>query len=121
MASGLRYEDRLEGATNFSAWKERITLLLEEHELWDIVKATVTIRTDPVDLTAYNKRKIKAKRILLDAVKDHMILHVTGKTHAYEMWEALTNLFQNDNKNRKMVLQEKLHSIKMFRGESVTS
>ena len=85
MATGLRFEAELEGVANFSPWKERITLLLEEHELWDIVKATVTIRTDPVDLTAYNKRKIKAKRILLDAMKDHRIPHIIGKTHVYEM------------------------------------
>ena len=37
MATGLRLEDRLDGATNFSPWKERIVLLLEEAELWDIV------------------------------------------------------------------------------------
>jgi hypothetical protein len=26
MATGLRFEDRLDGATNFSPWKERIVL-----------------------------------------------------------------------------------------------
>ena len=93
MATCLRFEDRLEGETNFVPWKERITLLLEEHELWYIVKAPVTLPTDLIDLAAYNKRKVKAKIILLDAVKDHMIPHVTGKMHAYEMWEALTKLF----------------------------
>jgi hypothetical protein len=46
MATGLRFEDRLEGAGNFSPWKERIALLLEEHDLWDIVEKTVTIPTD---------------------------------------------------------------------------
>ena len=59
--------------------------MLEEHDLWDIVKEVVTIPIDLKNLASYNKRKIKAKRILLDAVKDHMILHVTEKTHAYEM------------------------------------
>jgi len=28
MATGLRFEDRLDGAMNFSPWKERIVLLL---------------------------------------------------------------------------------------------
>ena len=33
------------------------------------------------------------------------------------MWSALTELFQSSNENRKMVLREKLKSIKMVKGE----
>jgi hypothetical protein len=33
---GLRVEDRLAGAGNWSPWKARIVLILEEGELWDI-------------------------------------------------------------------------------------
>jgi len=51
MASGLRFKDILDGETNFSMWKERIALLLEEHELWDIMHhtatATIIIPTNP--------------------------------------------------------------------------
>ena len=37
MATGLRLEDRLDGAVKFSPWKDRIVLILQENELWDIV------------------------------------------------------------------------------------
>jgi hypothetical protein len=54
MASGLRLKDSLDGAANFSPWKERISLLLKEHELWDIMHHTtielVVIPTDPTQL-----------------------------------------------------------------------
>ena len=40
MVFGLRVEDGLDGATNFSPWKARISLILEENELWDIVHST---------------------------------------------------------------------------------
>ena len=49
MVIGLRFEDQLEEETKFNSWKERITLLLEEHEVWDIVKEAITIPTIPVD------------------------------------------------------------------------
>ena len=39
MAIGLRIEDRLDGAVNFSPWKARIVLILQENELWDIVNS----------------------------------------------------------------------------------
>ena len=35
------------------------------------------------------------------------------------MWDALTNLFQSSNENRKMVLREKLKSIKMAKAEGL--
>jgi hypothetical protein len=89
MATGLRVEDILDGATNFGAWKERMILLLQENELWDIVENTTThpvvVPIDATLLAAYTKKSIKAKRFILDAIKDHLIPHLTGKTHAYEM------------------------------------
>jgi hypothetical protein len=125
MATGLRVEDRLDGATNFGAWKERMILLLQENELWDIVENTTThpvvVPTDATLLVAYNKKSIKAKRFILDAIKDHLIPHLMGKTHAYEMWESLTKLYQSTNENWKMVLREKLKSIKMTKAENVVT
>jgi hypothetical protein len=36
LVGGLRVEDRLAGDGNWSPWKARIVLILEEGELWDI-------------------------------------------------------------------------------------
>jgi hypothetical protein len=98
-------------------------LLLQENELWDIVENTTThpvvVPTDATLLAAYTKKSIKAKRIILDAIKDHLIPHLMGKTNAYEMWESLTKLYQNEN--QKMVLREKLKSIKMTKAENVVT
>jgi len=125
MATGLRIEDRLDGAVNFGAWKEIMILILQENELWDIVENSTTnpvnIPTDATLLAAYTKKSIKAKRIILDAIKDHLIPHVTGKTNAYEMWESLTKLYQSTNENRKMVLREKPKSIRMTKVENVVT
>jgi hypothetical protein len=42
----LRFEDKLDGASNFLSWKVRATLLLEENGLWDIFKNVVTPPTN---------------------------------------------------------------------------
>lgn len=105
--------------------KELIVLLLEEAELWDNVENTqqnpVTIPTDTTLLEAYKRKKIKAKRIILDVVKDHVIPHVVGKANAFKMWASLTKLYQSSNENRKMILREKLRNIKMAETKSVSS
>ena len=119
----LRMEDRLDGAGNFIPWKAKILLVLEEIELWDEVVNHTTAHpivipnatTDPVALVAFNNKDIKARRIILDAVKDHVIPHILSKDRAHKMWDALTGLFQSSNENRKMVLREKLKSIKMVK------
>ena len=119
--SGLRVEDRLDGGGNWTPWKARIVLLLEECELWEIVEQAISVPTNPILLAKFKKKNVRAKRIILDLVKDHIIPHVVGKDFAFQMWESLGNLYQSSNQNRKMVLREKLRSTKMARGESVTS
>ena len=125
MAIGLRVEDKLDGAINFGAWKERMILILQENELQDIVENSTTnlvnVPTDPTLLATYTKKSIKAKRIILDAIKDHSIPYVTGKTNAYEMWEPLTKLYQSTNENWEMVLREKLKRIRMTKAENVVT
>jgi hypothetical protein len=97
MATGLRVEDRLDGASNFGSWKERMIFLLQENELLDIVENTTThpdvVPTDATLLATYTKKSIKAKRFILDSIKDHWNPHLMGKTHAYEMWESLIKLY----------------------------
>ena len=118
---GLRVEDRLDGGGNWTPWKSRIVLLLEECELWEIVGQTIIVPTHTTLLAKFKKKNVKAKRIILDSVEDHIFPHVVGKDYAFQMWESLGNLYQSSNQNRKMVLREKLRSTKMARGESVTS
>jgi hypothetical protein len=69
----------------------------------------------------FRKNNIKAKRIVCDAVRDHIIPHLTGKDYAFETWASFCNLYHSPNQNQKMVLQEKLRSIQMLDFETVTS
>lgn len=72
MASRLRLEDRLNGQSNFGAWEERIISVFDETDVWDIVEKTVTITTDATQLAAYRRKNAKAKRLILDGIKDHL-------------------------------------------------
>jgi len=61
---------------------------------------------DPKDLAAHKLKDMKAKRIILDRVKDHLIPHLSGKITTRDMWDAMKSLFQRKNEICKMVLRE---------------
>ena len=83
----MRVEDRLAGARNWSPWKARIIFVLEDLKLCDIVEVVVPPIpvTAPILVEEFRKRNNKAKRTISDAVWDHIIPHLTGKAHAYQM------------------------------------
>jgi hypothetical protein len=93
VASGLRVEDRLAGASNWSPCKARIVMILDEEELWEIVENPVVPPTDVFLFAEFQKQNKRAKRTILDAVKDHVIPHITGKDFAFQMWQFLCSFY----------------------------
>lgn len=94
--------------------------MLEEIDLWDIVKVTVTQPTYPRQFAAQNKEEVKAKQVIMDAIKDHLVPHISEKKTAKEMFDALVSLYQSENINRKMILRNKPESIEMTISNTVT-
>jgi hypothetical protein len=65
--------DKLEGVENFRAWKYRIGLILEENDLARFVKEEVLEPDDDADKAKHQKDIIRAKRIIVDSIKDQLI------------------------------------------------
>eukprot|EP00253_Pinus_taeda_P034531 PITA_34531 len=118
---GLRKQDRLDGASNFGVWKVRMMFLLDGFGLKDYAKKGVAEPSDLDKLRLFQRQVAKTKRMILDGLRDHVVLHVASKETTKEMWDALVMLYQDLSENRKMILKEKLRTIKMQKGENVTS
>jgi hypothetical protein len=89
MDTSVRYEDILEGGSNYLQWKVNITTVLKENKLWAHVSTSILIPVnDPISLDLHEVKEARAQRILLDGVKDHMIPHLDEKKNAKEMWDA---------------------------------
>ena len=67
----------------------------------------VVVPVDENPLKAYKKDIVKAKHLILDGVRDHVLCHIAGKGTAKEMWDALEMLYQGSSEQQKMYLQEK--------------
>ena len=120
-SNGLRDQDRLEGASNYVIWKSRIEFLLDEHDLKALIDSAVAEPLDAAHLRQFKKNMARAKRSILDGVKDHIVPHIAAKTTAREMWVGLEKLYQGSSEQRKMYLEEKMRNIRMKKGERFDS
>jgi hypothetical protein len=122
-ASQMCVEDGIDGASNWSPWKARIVFVLENLELWDIVQEVVLVppANAPILLAEFMKRNNKEKMMICDAMRDHIIPHLTRKAWAFEMWASLCKLYESSNENQKMVLHDLLGGIRMLQDESINS
>ena len=118
MTNNTKLEDKLEGAENFWAWKYRVLLILEEHDLENYVKEEVAKPKGDEDKAKHKKNMIKAKTIIVDSIKDHLIPHVSSLKTPKEMFDALARLYEGKNINRKMTLRTQLKGVKMENSDS---
>lgn len=65
------------------------------------------------------KNDIKAKRIILKGVKDHIIPNLYEKKTTYEMFKAILDFPQGTSDVKKLAPKEKLRSINMCKGEPI--
>jgi hypothetical protein len=120
MVNTLKIEDRLEGATIFWAWKFGVLLLLEENDLKEYVDDVVPSPTNLQELATHKNREVKAKQILLDSMKDHLIPHISEKTPK-DMYDALVGFYQSGNVGRKLILKHQFQAVDMASSNIVVS
>ena len=121
MTNNTKRDDKLEGVENFRAWKYRVLLILEEHELENYIKEEVVEPEGDEDKVRHKKSMIKAKRIIAESIKDHLIPHVSSLKTPKEMFDALAKLFEGKNITQKMTLRTQLKNVKMQFLETIQS
>jgi hypothetical protein len=99
-------------------------MILDENDLLEHVTVGVPEPDEVEQKTKHKKNEKKAKRIVLDSVKDHLIPHIP---HIFElqttrqMYEALSRLYESKDISHNLTLRNQLRDMKMDNSESVTS
>ena len=92
--------------------------VLEDNGLKEFIDKDVP-KPDAANLDAWKNKVAKVRRIMLEGVQDHIVSSLHGKATPHAMCKTLTDLFQNNNDHRKLVLKDKLRKIKMEKGDSI--
>ena len=89
MTHHTQLEDKLGGDDNFQAWKYRISLILEENDLDQYINGEVLEPKGDEAMDTHKKNLVKAKRIIADSIKDHLIPHMSSFKTPKEVFNAL--------------------------------
>ena len=78
--NGVRDQDRLDEASNFVVWKAKILSVLDRNHLKHFALKMIVIPVDPFENNKYEEAMARAKSIILDGVKDHVVPHLAERT-----------------------------------------
>lgn len=96
-------------------------VVLDENGLLEYIKTYVAKpqACDAQNLSQWKKYVAKARRIILEGVRDHIVSNLHGKETLFAMWKALIELFENNSDPWKLELKDKLSSIKMQKNDTI--
>ena len=119
----LRLEYALDGNVNYIVWKDHIEAVLEDNGLKDFIDQEVPKLAigNATKLVEWKKCVARARRILLEGVRDLIVLSLHGKETPFSMWKTLKDLYQNNNDQRKLALKDKLRKIKCEKGNTIST
>jgi hypothetical protein len=69
----------------------------------------------------FKKNEVKAKRILTDSIKDHLIPDVSEIKTTKDMFDSLTRLYEIKNTGQKITLRHQLKNVTMNKSEMIAN
>jgi hypothetical protein len=131
MSYSMKLANKLEGASNFRAWKTRIGLILAKNKVLDIMKGKIMEpqfkegkEKEPQNVAVLEKFKdsdINSMSIIVDSINDHLIPYISNLDSSKKMYDALKNLFLVRNIGQIMSLKNEPCDMKMNDDDSITS
>jgi hypothetical protein len=110
-----RVVDKFNG-DNFSLFKFKMEMILDEKDLWDIVEGTEkapSIESDKKVISAFKKRERVAFRILCTHMVDAQIQHVKSCKGVAEAWKTLCGIHETKGLANVLFLRRKFFTMKM--------
>jgi hypothetical protein len=114
-------EDRLDGSSNFSSWKSRLQITLEEDDLLSVIQKALPETTTDEEKEEWKEDDVKARKIIIYLVRNHLLPHISNLRTTREMCEALKNMFESKNTLKSITLKGQLQNIKMTKDDIVAT
>ena len=120
--------------TNFAFWKFQLTLILEQHELCDIVFGKckrpdpLPAGSDPTQITArenviksWNKKDNSARCFIVSTIEEQAQRSLINCKNANEMWNRLKSQYEQTSEENKHYLLQKYYAYEYEEGNNITN
>ena len=95
--------------------------LSKENELDTYIRREVPVPKEMRLKALHKKNLVKAKKIIVDSITNHLIPQVSSLKTSKEMFDSLTKLFEWKNIHQKMNLRNQLKNVKIQNAETMQS
>ena len=120
--------------THFAFWKFPLTLILEHHELCDIVFGKckrpdpLPAGSDPTQITArenviksWNKKDNSARCFIVSTIEEQAQRSLINCKNANEMWNRLKSQYEQTSEENKHYLLQKYYAYEYEEGNNITN
>lgn len=110
--------------TNFSNWKYRVGILLDEKGLRKYIEKsleTILTEVDPAKRVEANTEEKKCISILVQSIHDSQLEYVREKTTAKDMYDALVSVFERKSIATQLLLRKELLTMKYNPKDDITN
>lgn len=122
--SYFKIEEKLDNSSSYVVWRAKVDLNLEENDVLEYVEGKEPEPLENYSATIkskYNKGEVKAKKIIIESLRDHLVTYVAKLKKFKEMYDRMVGMYEVKNLNHILSLKNQFKDIKMKKGETVQS
>jgi hypothetical protein len=86
-----------------------------------VIQNTLPKKTTDEEKKIRREEDVKARKIIIYSVRDHLLPRISNLKTTYEMYEALKDMFESDNTLRSLTLKGQIQSTKMTKGDTIST
>lgn len=107
--SYFKDNEKLANASGFVAWNTRINVTLDEYDVLAYVEGKILASPENAPQAVkskYKKAEIKAKKIIIDSFRDHLLVYISSLKTSNKMYDKIVGMYEVNNLSYKMDLKK---------------
>ena len=113
--SGVNYGlTRFDGKGDFGTWKMKMEAVLKKEKTFKIISAPEYLKE--LDSETLEEMEDEALTTIQLSLSDEVLREFSQKKTAKELWDALSDAYQDKSLTNRIILQQQLYSYKMKPG-----
>jgi hypothetical protein len=86
-----------------------------------LIEKTLPTTTTNEEKAEWRAYYVKARKIIIYSIRDHLLPHISTLKTTYEMYDELKAMFESNNTNRALTLKHQLQNLKMKKADTIAT